>query len=154
MRPEDALQIAVVKLLRLSGLTFTATANGAFLQGNAQQRAIRGARMKAHGVSNGVPDLLIFQPFVVLQDVPMRKARCFTLEDLMAGKTSVKESRVVCGLAIELKAGKNKPTPDQVKWMEDLRACGWRAEVCNGMDEVLALLRECYPGKVGYLERF
>lgn len=53
MRPEDQLQIAVVNLLRHSGLLFTATANGAFLQGNAQQRAIRGRRMKDHGVSNG-----------------------------------------------------------------------------------------------------
>lgn len=124
MRAEDALQIQVVKLLKLSGFLFTATANGAFLQGNAAQRAIRGKRMKDHGVSNGVPDLLIFEP-------------CGSAE-LPFGFN---------GLAIELKAGKNKATPDQLQWIEGLRRCGWRAEVCCGIDDVLALLRDCYPGK-------
>lgn len=125
MRPEDQLQIAVVNLLRHSGLLFTATANGAFLQGNAQQRAIRGKRMKDHGVSNGVPDLLIFD----------RPFKSWGVDSHYSG------------LAIELKAGKNKATPDQLQWIEGLRRCGWRAEVCCGIDEVLALLRDCYPGK-------
>lgn len=128
MRPEDALQLEVVKLLRLAGLTFTATANGAFLQGNAQQRAIRGKRMKEHGVSNGVPDLLIFDGFSYIEMPADILVWC-------------------CGLAIELKAGKNTATPDQAQWIADLRRHGWRAEVCNGMDKVLALLRECYPGR-------
>jgi len=127
MRPEDQLQLSVVRLLRHAGLTFTATANGAFLQGDAKQRAIRGARMKAHGVSNGVPDLLIFDriadpgsPFIGIER----------------------------GLAIELKAGKNKPTPDQERWHQDLRQCGWRVEICRSVDEVIALLAECYPSKI------
>lgn len=134
MRPEDQLQIAVVNLLRHSGLLFTATANGAFLQGNAAQRAIRGRRMKDHGVSNGVPDLLIFSP---------PKAEGDEVDKHMAELRGYEP----IGLAIELKAGKNKATPDQLQWIEGLRRCGWRAEVCTGIDEVLGLLRDCYPGK-------
>lgn len=133
MRREDQLQKEVVKLLKLSGLTFTATANGAFLQGDGRQRAIRGARMKDHGVSNGVPDLLIFDGFSYIE----------MLADLPAWAR---------GVAIELKApdekGKRpKPTASQLEWHERLRRCGWRVEVCYSTDEVLALLRECYPGK-------
>ena len=56
------------------------------------------------------------------------------------------------GLAIELKApdakGKRpKPTANQLKWLADLRQCGWRVEVCYSIDEVLAVLKECYPHK-------
>jgi len=120
MRPEDQLQLTVVKFLQLSGLTFTATANGAFLQGDARQRAIRGARMKAHGVSNGVPDILIF--------------------------TDTQQPGNYChGLAIELKSGKNKPTDSQLEWHYKLRKCGWRVEVLRTFDEVVAVIKECYP---------
>jgi hypothetical protein len=118
MRPEDQLQLTVVKFLQLSGLTFTATANGAFLQGDARQRAIRGARMKAHGVSNGVPDILIFN-------------QCFSGSER--------------GLAIELKVGKNKPTDSQLEWHYKLRKCGWRVEVLRTFDEAVAVIKECYP---------
>ena len=125
MRPEDQLQKSVVPLLKMAGLVFTATANGAFLQGDAKQRAIRGARMKAHGVSNGVPDLLIFSRGAV-----------------QGGSEGFGPP-----LAIELKAGKNRPTPDQVRWHNDLRRCGWCVEVCRSVDEVLEVLRTCYPTK-------
>ena len=81
-----------------------------------------GALMKSMGAKAGVPDVLIF-------DTPG-----------MPGWYR-------CGLAIELKVGKNKPTPAQLKWHEDLRGCGWRVEVCRTVDEVLAVLRECYPNK-------
>lgn len=120
MRPEDQLQKSVARLLDFSGLVWSATANGAFLQGNSQQRAIRGMRLKQHGVKNGVPDVLIFD-------------RC------MSGFPN--------GLAIELKVGKNKPTPTQIEWRDKLRKCGWRWECCYTLDEVTELLRECYPDK-------
>lgn len=134
MRPEDQLQKSVVPLLKMAGLVFTATANGAFLQGDAKQRAIRGARMKAHGVSNGVPDLLIFSP---------PKAEGDEVDKHMAELRGYEP----VGLAIELKAGKNKPTPDQERWHDDLRRCGWRVDVCRSIDEVLTVLRDCYPSK-------
>lgn len=123
MRPEDKLQKSVAQILDAAKLVWSATANGAFLQGDARQRAIRGKRMKEHGVKNGLPDVLIFNGVL----------------------STLLQSWV--GMAIELKVGKNKPTPAQLKWHEDLRACGWRVDVCRTVDEVLAVLRECYPNK-------
>lgn len=129
MRPEDKLQKQVAEILDMGGLVWSATANGAFLNGDAKQRAIRGMRMKEHGVKNGLPDCLIFDKFFIhYQD-----------EERMGANRN--------GLAIELKVGKNKPTPAQLKWHEDLRRCGWRVDVCYNIDEVLKVLRECYPSK-------
>jgi len=127
MRAEDALQKAVATLLDHSGLVWSATANGAFLQGNAQQRAIRGMRMKQHGVKNGLPDVLIFSGHQGESD----GINCWN-----------------AGLAIELKVGKNKLTASQLEWRDKLVSCGWRWECCYSVDEVLAVLRECYPGRL------
>ena len=79
-----------------------------------------GGHMKAKGMKAGVPDCLIFN-------------QCF--------------SGAERGLALELKVGKNKPTPAQLQWADKLRACSWRVEVCRSMDEVLSVLRECYPDR-------
>ena len=125
MRAEDQLQKSVAQLLDASGLVWSATANGAFLQGNAQQRAIRGMRMKQHGVKNGLPDVLIFSH----------------------GTVQGHSEGFGAPLAIELKVGKNKPTPSQLEWRDKLVSCGWRWECCYSLDEVLAVLLECYPGK-------
>lgn len=144
MKREDALQKSVARLLDSMGLTWFHPANG------EARNAITGAKLKAMGVKAGAPDCMILQPFTVMVEVPMEKARCFTLDALMAGEKSVNESRIVCGLAIELKAidakGKRpKPRQNQLEWHARLRRCGWRVEVCYTMDEVLAVLRECYP---------
>jgi hypothetical protein len=138
MRTENDLQRAVAKVLDASGLVWQHTPNG----GNRSART--GALMKAMGAKPGVPDVLIYQPYTVIQEVHMTKARAFTLQDMMAGKTTVKESRIVCGLAIELKVGKNKPSASQEEWAGKLRGCGWRVETLRSVDEVLTVLRECY----------
>ena len=41
------------------------------------------------------------------------------------------------GLAIELKVGYNKPTKDQLEWIENLNKRNYKAVVCRGMDETL-----------------
>lgn len=138
---ENDLQRAVAKVLDYSGLTWFHPP----MEGFRNPRT--GGHMKAKGMKAGIPDCMILQPFAVKVEVPMTKARAFTLEDLAAGKTSVVETRVTCGLALELKVGKNKPTPAQLEWADKLRACSWRVEVCRSMDEVLAVLRECYPDR-------
>lgn len=78
----------------------------------------QGARLKAAGVKAGVPDVLIFEP--------LPHADGF-------------------GVAIELKAGKNQPTPEQATWLSGLEAQGWRCHVCRTLDEVHRLLLEYYP---------
>lgn len=62
--------------------------------------------MKLSGVKSGVPDLFIPLP---------------------CGEFS--------GLFIELKVGKNKPTENQVKWIELLRKNGYRVEVLYSFEE-------------------
>lgn len=66
------------------------------------------AKRKAMGVKSGVPDILIFEP-----------------------------NKGYVGLAIELKAGYNKPSDNQLKWIEDLTNKGWMALWSNSLDEVL-----------------
>lgn len=135
MRPEDALQQSAVRLLRLAGLTFTAPNNGAFLAGDKVQRAIRGAKMKAMGASPGCPDLLIFNS---------PQAEGDEVDKHMAELRGYQPT----GLAIELKAGpKGVVSALQKQWHDDLRQCGWRVEVARSIDDVTAILRECYPSK-------
>jgi len=45
-------------------------------------------------------------------------------------------------LVIELKVGYNKPTAEQVWWLEKYREIGWRAFWVNSLDEFLALIEE------------
>jgi hypothetical protein len=123
---ENDLQRAVAKVLDYSGLTWFHPP----MEGFRTPRS--GGHMKAKGSKAGVPDCMIFQPF-----------RTYGPVDGFPGETW----QTVHGLALELKVGKNKPTPAQLEWADKLRACGWRVEVCRSMDEVLAVLRECYPAK-------
>ena len=122
MKREDALQIAVAKLLDASGLIWFHPANG------EHRNPITGAKLKRMGVKAGMPDVMILEPI------------CSTLLQSWAG------------LAIELKApdanGKRpKPRANQLEWHDRLRKCGWRVAVCYSVGEVIGLLRECYPGR-------
>jgi len=64
--------------------------------------------IKSLGVSSGFPDLLLFNP---------------------KGNSDIKV------VAIELKAGKNKATENQEKWIVALNNCGIPAKVCSGFDD-------------------
>jgi hypothetical protein len=119
---ENDLQRAVAKVLDYSGLTWFHPP----MEGFRTPRT--GGHMKAKGSKAGVPDCLIFTPPQMLNLFPVQPS-------------------YQRGLALELKVGKNKPTPAQLEWADKLRACGWRVEVCRSLDEVLAVLRECYPAK-------
>ena len=119
--------MAVASLLDASGLWWFHPANG------EHRNPITGAKLKRMGVKAGMPDIMILDGFRYLE-MP---------EDLPAW---------CCGLAIELKApdakGKRpKPRANQLEWHDRLRKCGWRVSVCYSLDEVMGILRECYPGK-------
>jgi len=62
-------------------------------------------KFKYLGGKAGIPDVMVFCP-----------------------------NKTYCGLAIELKAGKNKPTAAQVEWLERLEFCGWAAYCLNNFD--------------------
>lgn len=67
--------------------------------------ALHGARLKAEGRKPGVPDLCL----------PVAR-------------------RGFHGLYIELKAGKNTATPEQLAWIEALNAQGYHARCCTGWE--------------------
>ena len=123
MRTENDLQRAVAKVLDASGLTWFHPP----MEGFRNPRT--GAHLKAKGMKAGVPDCLIFN------DRQYADGRIYPVEDYFTG------------LAIELKVGKNKPSASQEEWAGKLRGCGWRYEVCRSVDEVLTVLRECYPAR-------
>lgn len=119
--PEERLHFEVAALLRKVGLLFYHGANEGDLP--VQYRV----KLKKKGTSPGFPDLFIAEP-VQLYAVP----RVFK----------------PLGLFIELKNGKaGRVSPAQQAWIDALNDRGYRAVVCRDMDEVLAVLRECYPDK-------
>lgn len=63
-------------------------------------------KIKWLGVSPGLPDILVFTPGARYK-----------------------------GLAIEVKAGKNKPTDNQTRWIANLWTCGWMAVWVNDFDK-------------------
>lgn len=131
MRREDQLQKAVAKLLDASGLVWQHSPN----EGLRTPR--QGAHAKAMGMKPGFPDVVIFnEAYPEGDEVDKHMA------ELRGG--------MAIGLAIELKAPdakgkKPKPTESQLQWHDKLRRCGWRVHVCYSTDEVIALLKECYP---------
>lgn len=79
---------------------------------------VTGARLKAEGVKRGVPDVWL----------PV--ARCGYL-----------------GAVIELKAGKGRPTKEQVAWLKALEEQGWLALVCVGCGAARDVLLQYLTGK-------
>ena len=67
--------------------------------------AVTGARLKALGVRRGFPDLTLWLPRGGFH-----------------------------GLAVELKAGRNKMTPEQADWLAHMNSAGWMAVCCVGLD--------------------
>lgn len=76
------------------------------------------ARMKALGQRPGVPDLLLYW-----HDWDGQAAR-------------------YVGLAIEMKRKPNKPTAEQLAWLEHLEAQGWRCEVCYSAQAAIGVISE------------
>ena len=80
----------------------------ASMNGQYQKYQSQRNRAKATGMKKGVPDLFIYEP--------------------RGGYH---------GLAIELKVGYNKPTKEQLEWIEQLNKRKYKAVVCRGIDEAL-----------------
>ena len=68
-------------------------------------------RLKKEGVKSGVPDICL--------PVPRGKYH---------------------GLYIEMKVGKNKPSANQVQWIEQLQKQGYRVDVCYGWGEAVKVI--------------
>ena len=81
-----------------------------------------GAELKRAGLKKGVPDVML----------PVAR-------------------KGYHGLAIELKAGKNKPTEDQKKWLRGLAGEGWLCYVCWGYEAAAAVLGDYMDIKISLL---
>lgn len=114
MPTEEAEQLILAKWLNFKRLLWTHVPNGGL-------RDIRTARrLKALGVSAGVPDILIFDR------VPM-----FPLH--AAGSPR--------GVALELKRqGVRRASPEQKQWMANLDGAGWLSRICSGANEAVEWL--------------
>ena len=121
---ESQFQECVAKLLDSLGLFWCHVPNG----GLRNKRVA--AQLKRQGVKPGVPDVLIFEPFKAYVRAPE--------QDLVLPHS---------GCAIELKYGKNKPTFNQLEWLDQLSKNGWYTNIAYSMATVIAIL-----GKCGYLE--
>ena len=80
--------------------------------GGHRHKATAG-RLRAEGVKRGVPDVCL----------PIPRGN-------------------YAGLWIEMKYGRNKPTADQERWIEALRAAGHRVEVCYEWTEARDVIEE------------
>jgi len=121
MNYEDQLQIAVAQYCDLKKWRWCHVAN----ERNTSPR--RGALLKKKGVKRGVPDVLIFEWWSSPRHLPEQCPESWTDG---------------FGIAIELKAPKRYPTPEQREWLADLKARGWLTGVAHTLDEFIALT-EC-----------
>jgi len=112
------------------GLAFAVTKNFPSTR-SFVERMIRifAAKGKRSGVHAGVPDLLIFEAVYIRHE---------------------EESNALCtvrqfyrGLAIELKYGKGRPSPEQNEWKTRLEANGWIVELARTGEEIVAILDRC-----------
>lgn len=78
-----------------------------------QRAAATAARLKAEGVKAGVPDVCLPAPKGVFH-----------------------------GLYIEMKAGKNKPTPLQLWWLEQLKKQGYFTAVAYSFNEAAEIITQ------------
>lgn len=140
---EDAFQIAAINLCRAIGRAAGVDPKAIMhIPNGGARNAIVGKKMKAQGTVPGYPDIMVFKPIAIKVEVPLMKSRGFELAALIRGEETVTESRVCCGLALELKVWDNKPSPDQLHIHDLLRSAGWRVAVCYGLGEVERAIRE------------
>lgn len=121
--PEHDMQVELFNWATLMALKhpelelLMAIPNGASYGGGGGRWNIA-KRMKAEGVKKGVPD--IFLP------IPMTRL------DGMGGVVSME-----AGLWIEMKAGKNKTSPEQNFWIEKLTEYGYKVCVCYSAEDAM-----------------
>jgi hypothetical protein len=127
-RPEDALQLATAQTLDALGWCWQHVPGEVYLHGNKEQRSRQMRRMKERGFRPGMPDVMVFEEWARGDECDVVSCPCL---GLLSGH----------GVAIEIKAGRRKPTDPQEAWMADLRERGWLVEVCRTIDEVRATLR-------------
>ena len=131
--PEHDEQVKVFEWAEIASLKFPALKmllaipNGAFYGGHWSVAN----KMKAEGVKKGVPDIFL----------PVKKIDV-GLEVVVNDELSEQFGKVWCGLWIEMKAGKNKPSEQQKWWLEQLEKQGYVTRVCYSAEEAIDEIAE------------
>ena len=120
-KEELAAQIALFELAALLETQCPGLELMFHVPNEGKRSVYTGAELKRAGLKKGVPDVML--------PVARKKYN---------------------GLAIELKAGSNKPTEDQKKWLTGLAKEGWLCYVCWGYEAAAAVLSD-YMGFKVYL---
>ena len=110
---EENEQITVFKWAAMQQKVYPELALLHHVPNGGQRNKVTAARLKAAGVKSGVPDICL----------PVPKDEFH-------------------GLYIELKYGKNKPSENQKQWIEQLNKQGYKAKVCYGAEEAIAVIKE------------
>ena len=112
---EDQFQITIARYLDTIGAVWFHPANerrtAIATDSRGRRYSPEGRKLQAKGVKKGVPDVMV-----------MNQRKGYN------------------GLAIELKAKRNKPTEDQLIYLGKLRGIGWFVYVSNSLDETLDLI--------------
>lgn len=106
-------QCTVIDYCKLRRYQVFAIPNG------GSRNKIEAARLKAAGVSAGVPDLFL--------PIPVKRYH---------------------GLFVEMKVGKNKPSPAQDEWIDLLRRNGYAVKVCYGAEAAIHTIEDYIHGEV------
>ena len=120
-KTEDGEQQAVMQWAQLMQGRWPQLSMLYHVPNEAKRSNATAARMKSMGLKAGVPDLCLDHP---------------------AGRYH--------GLRIELKVGKNKPTAEQNRWLQQLRVSGYFAAVCYGAAQAEALIADYMSLKDGH----
>lgn len=110
--PEDKLHIACITYLKVQFPKWMVV----HVPSEGKRSEYEAWKAKTLGLTSGISDLLIFEP---------RQA----------------EERFYCGLCIELKAGKNKVTPNQINFQSNLVEKGWQCHVAYTIDAVINIIQ-------------
>lgn len=126
---EDDLQQSCVKAFR-----FMWPFRRIFAVPNGGRRNGReGGRLKAQGVTAGVSDLFVPEPYFVMQEaIPLHSVRPV----------------LYCGLWVELKCGKNKPSVEQTKFLDEMVLRGYATAVCYSLDQFINTCTNYFSGEV------
>lgn len=97
---EHAIQSSFIKIIDLQIKVYPMLCLLFAIPNAAKRSMALAAMLKAEGLRSGVPDIMF--PY---------------------------KNNTFNGLALEFKAGKNKPTPEQLTWMNNLAHYGWKCVV-------------------------
>jgi len=125
--PEERAQVAVVRYIGLKypNVLFHHSPQETYTKSNFQKW-----KNRMMGTRKGCPDILIFEP--------TKGFYSLTGPDVIVPPI---------GLAIEMKHGRNKCTPDQNNFLNELEKRGWQTAVCYDSEEAMHVIDEYLGGK-------